>query len=362
MASGKLKIVHYVNQFFGKQGKEEKADMLFLVKKGPVGPGTALQEILGDKGEVVATLICGDNYFAEHIENAPEEGFKLIEKFKPDLFFAGPAFEAGRYGLSCGAMCKVVNERLGIPSITGMYDENPGVELYRRDVYICKAERSVAKMAQDLTRMVNLGLKLVSKDQDSRLVSRENMGDPSEDGYFPRGLVRNAYTEKTQAERAVDMLLAKLKGESFQTETEVPRFQAIQSPSPIKDMGSAAIALVSDGGLTLKGNPDNFSGRGENSWAAYDIETFFPEKDPSMEYAIEHTGYFPKHVMDNTNRLVPVDVIRDFEKEGVIGKIHPLFYSTSGNGTSQECCIRMGQEIAEALKERGVDGVILTST
>ena len=358
----KLRAVHYVNQFFGQQGQEDKADMQFLVKEGAVGPGLALQKILGEKGQVVATVICGDNYFAENLESAAEEGVKLIDLYKPDLFFAGPAFEAGRYGMSCGAICKVVQERLGIPAITGMYEENPGVELYRRDAYICKAERSAAKMVQDLTRMVNLALKLISNEPDLKLVSRENVGNPSEEGYFPRDLVKNQYTERTQAERAVDMMLAKLKREPFQTETDLPKFQALEPPPPINNLSSAEIALVSDGGLTLKGNPNNFSGRGDNSWAAYKIESFFPEDGSSLEYEIAHTGYHPVYVMEDTNRLVPVDAMRELEKEGVIGKLHPTFYSTSGNAASKECCQKIGNEIAEELKENGVGGAILTST
>src|SRR4030042_1718405 len=98
MNSPKLNVVHYLNQFFGQEGQEEKADMKFVVKPGPVGPGLALQKILGEKGQVVATIVCGDNYFAEHMEEAAAEAIKLIAPYNPDLFFAGPAFEAGRYG------------------------------------------------------------------------------------------------------------------------------------------------------------------------------------------------------------------------------------------------------------------------
>ena len=96
MPPKKLRVVHYLNQFFGQEGLEEQADISFILKKGPVGPGVALQEILGEKGEVIATLICGDNYFAENTDEASEEGLKLITIYEPDFLIAGPAFEAGR--------------------------------------------------------------------------------------------------------------------------------------------------------------------------------------------------------------------------------------------------------------------------
>ena len=53
-----LRVVHYVNQFFGGVGGEDKANTAFHVKDGPVGPGRALQQALGSQGMVGATFIC----------------------------------------------------------------------------------------------------------------------------------------------------------------------------------------------------------------------------------------------------------------------------------------------------------------
>ena len=55
----------------------------------------------------------------------------MIKQQKADLFIAGPAFNAGRYGVACGDICKAVSQELDIP-VHGMYIENPGVTLYRR--------------------------------------------------------------------------------------------------------------------------------------------------------------------------------------------------------------------------------------
>ena len=57
-----------------------------------------------------------------------------------------------------------------------------------------------------------------------------------------------------------------------------------------------------------------------------------------------------------------MDILRDLEMEKVIEKLHPLFYSTSGNGVMQKRCEEMGDEILQEMKKRGVDGAILTST
>ena len=68
MIPEKIRVVHYLNQFFAQIGGEDKADVGLGFKDGPVGPGRALQQALGDNGEIVATVYCGDNYFAEHQE------------------------------------------------------------------------------------------------------------------------------------------------------------------------------------------------------------------------------------------------------------------------------------------------------
>ncbi len=38
MGGKKLRVVNYLNQFFGHIGGEEKATTGFVVKEGPVGP------------------------------------------------------------------------------------------------------------------------------------------------------------------------------------------------------------------------------------------------------------------------------------------------------------------------------------
>ncbi len=361
MTGKKLTVVHYLNQFFGQLGGEDKADTGFVVKDGPVGPGLALQKELNGKAEIVATLICGDNYFSRNPEEAAEEGLKLVEPFRPDLFFAGPAFEAGRYGISCGALCKIIGERLHIPAITGMYDENAGVDIYRKYAYICKTGNSIRSMVESLARMAKLGFKLTSGEKAGYLLSRENLPRPGEYGYFSRNRLRNEHSEKSAAARSIEQLLAKIKGQPFETEVIPPKFEKIDPPDPI-DPSKCQLAIVSDGGLVPKGNPDGMSGRGNLRWTTYNLDSFLPDDFDSANYEIAHTGYYPVEILENPNRLVPIDVMREMVQEGKIGKIHPHFFSTSGNATVSRRCAEMGTEMGQAIKESGIDGVILTST
>ena len=55
----KIQIVHYINQFFGQIGGEEKADIAPRVEDGPVGPGNAFDNALSEHGEIVKTITCG---------------------------------------------------------------------------------------------------------------------------------------------------------------------------------------------------------------------------------------------------------------------------------------------------------------
>ena len=66
----KLRVVHYINQFFANIGGEEKADYKPELREGNVGPGLAFQQSFGEEAEIVATVICGDSYFNENVDSA----------------------------------------------------------------------------------------------------------------------------------------------------------------------------------------------------------------------------------------------------------------------------------------------------
>jgi glycine reductase len=346
-----LRVVHYVNQFFGGIGGEDKAEAGPQVQEGAVGPGRAIQNVLGDRGRVVATVVCGDNYFTENIDRASAEVIALLSPFDPDLLIAGPAFNAGRYGISCGGLCRAVIEQLGIPAVTGMHEENPGVDLYRQDVHIISTEDSVRGMNAAVCGMVELAL---------RLAAGERIGRPSDEGYFPRGVLVNEVSDRTGANRVVSMLLRKLKGEPFESEVPRPDYDRIEPASRVEDIAHATIALVTDGGLVPRGNPDQIEAMTATRFGKYPLEGVDSLKPG--DYEVRHVGYDSVFVTEDPNRLVPVDIMRDLEREGGIGRLHEAFYSTAGVANIVETVRRMGKRIAEDLKAEGVSGAILTST
>jgi betaine reductase len=347
----KIRVVHYINQFFGQIGGEDKADVKPELREGAVGPGSAINQAMGEAGEIVATIICGDSYFNENLEQASKEVIEMIKGFNPDVVIAGPAFNAGRYGVACGAVAKAVSEQLKISVVSGMYPENPGVDMYKKYAYIVETANSAAGMRKAVAPIAALTLKL---GQGAKI------GSPSEEGYIPRGVRVNFFTEERGAKRAVDMLVKKIKGEAFETEYPMPVFDRVQPGAPIADLAHAKIAVVTSGGIVPKGNPDRIESSSASKYGKY---SFAGVTDLTAEISeTAHGGYDPVYANEDADRVLPIDVLREMEKEGKIGKLHEYWYATVGNGTSVANAKKYARSIAADLLNAGVDGVILTST
>src|SRR5579875_2178846 len=174
-----MKIVHYLNQFFAGIGGEEKADVGLEARAEAIGPARLLAQKLG--GASVVTVICGDNYAAEHLDAVTDELARLVAAEQPDAVVLGPAFNAGRYGLVCAALAAELPARTGVPAITGLYEENAALELYRSRALIAR--------------------------RVPRLAAGECIEDPAAAGLYGSGGRRNQVVERPAADRAVDMLL-----------------------------------------------------------------------------------------------------------------------------------------------------------
>lgn len=342
------KIVHYLNQFFAKLGGEDNAGMAPLSLEGSVGPGRYLEQVSGARLEIMGTVICGDNYFVER-EEALERILELIKKYKPEAFFAGPAFLAGRYGEACAAVSLAVQERMGIPVITGMALEHPSVERYKQKIPIYQTGSNAADMKRSLPGMVEILLK--------RLEGK-NLLPEEQERLIKQGLKKNSVKDTIAAERAIQMLLKKYRGEAWQSEMPIPFSEKVPPAKPVAGTGFK-VALITDGGLMLQGNPEGMpSGRCER-WYSIDISSW--SKLSKEEIEVNHLGYDNRYVADDPNRLVALDRLRKLEEAGNI-VLHPIMYSTAGAVTALENCARFGKEIARELINRQVQAAILTST
>jgi glycine reductase len=346
-----MRIAHYINQFFGGIGAEEHAGKGLGIHDGPVGPGKLLESALGNNAQVALTFVCGDNYAVEHEDDLMAAVLAKLRSTKVDLFVAGPCFDAGRYGMAAGALCRAVQHEFKIPAVTAMSEENPGVDLHCDALYIIDSGTSIVKLREVIFKMAAFS---------NKLVAGSPIGLPHEEGYFRRGWLRDQLVEQKAATRLVDMLLAKMNGKAFESEMPATTFAPVPIPAAVKNLSKAKVMLITDGGLVPKGNPDRIEGTAATRWGSYNIA----ERDDlhGEEYEVSHGGYDTRFVQEDPDRLVPVDAMREMERRGVIGKLHDEFLSTCGRSNPLSNTRRLGREMAAKVKQAGVDAVILTST
>ncbi len=348
--STRFRVVHYLNQYFSGIGGEEKAAVGPTLMQGAVGPGKFLDQAFRGEAEIVSTVACGDNFFTEHTEEACARLLALIEKMKPHILVAGPAFNSGRYGLACGVLCREAGQTFEIPTVAGLAAENPGLE-HRKDVYIVPTSDNVGGMNPALQALARLSL---------RLLRGETLGPAREEGYFPRGIRKNASFEKRASERGLQMLIAKIAGQPFETELVLPKFDKLPPASPVADLSRTTVALVTTTGLIPKGNPDRLESTLATHYGKYPIGGL-ENLDPS-NYQFHHGGYMTAYADADPDRAVPLDALRAIEREGSVGKVFDYLYSLAGCSTYYESAASMGQEMARELKDQGVNAVLLTST
>lgn len=345
-----IRVVHFINQFFAGLGGEAAANYPVEVRNGPVGPGIAMKR--ADEGaiEVVGTIVCGDNYFNENTTAAKASIVDALQSLKPDVLVAGPAFNAGRYGLACAEVCRVANE-LDVPALAGMFSDNPGVLGDRSGFYIVATSDSPNDMSSDLDGMVRLAVKLARG---------ENPGPASSEGYVPRGIRQPGLRSETGARRAYSMLLQKVRSEPFITEMAMLVPEQIKPAEPITDTSLSTIALITTGGLVPRGNPDRLVRAGAKNWFRYTIKDL--KSLSSDQWESIHAGFYTAIVNGDPNYALPLGTARDLESEGAVGKIHNWMLSTTGVGTTLSDSRRIGQEMAHELRGAAVDACCLVAT
>ena len=345
-----LKVIHYLNQFFGGIGGEDFNDRPVEIVPGPVGPGRALTGILGSKGTVVATVIAGDNFFVEEQDKSLPPVREALLQYQPDLVVAGPAFDAGRYGLGCALVCELAGE-LDIPSVTGMVADNPGATS-QGGLYVIETGSSPAEMVPALKKMAALGVKLAEGRPP---------GPAHEEGYVPTGVRKPMTRPKTGAGRAVDMVLGRINGAPVVSEISIRQYDQVDAPPPLGSLSNSTVALVTTAGLVPRGNPDGQSHGLPRRWLGYNIDGIDSLTVAGWESV--HTG-FKGHIYNtlNPNYALPLPALRTLEAMGEIGRLHNRFYSVVGGACPVGDARRMGGEIAQDLNESGVEAVILEST
>jgi betaine reductase len=352
-----IRIAHILNQFFAGLGGEEKADIPVAAIEGAAGAARGLQAQLHDQAAVIATIYFGDNYFHEHKDEAIMAILAQLEKRGPHVVIAGPAFNAGRYGLACAEICQTAAARLSLPCVTGMEAENPGVSLYRdyhnEKVFLFPTAETAAGMARALLTMAPFAM---------RLAAGAVIGAAAQEGYISRGIRRLQRTDRAGVDRAIDMLLAKVAGKPFITETPIEVWDKVPPAAALASVAAAKLALICTGGVVPWGNPDGFKTFRNTFWRKYSFAELKALEAGKWEAV--HGGYNVAFMNQNPHYGVPLDALRALETDGMIGrgKLYPAYYVIPGNQGSPAVMRRVGQEIAGDLRKEGVEGVLLVAT
>ena len=248
-------------------------------------------------------------------------------------------------------MAKAVQDELGIPTVTGMYVENPGTDMFHKDIHIIETKDSSADMRTAAPKMASL---LKKKIEGVEVLS------PKEEGYIPQGIRVNYFNERRGSERAVELLVKKIKGEEIYTDYPMPKIDRVPPAPPLKDLAHAKIALITSGGVVPQGNPDHIESSNATKWGKYSIKGM--DHADKADFTTIHGGYDRAFVMEDPDLCIPVDALRNLEKEGVFGSLTDYFITTTGTGTATNSAKRFAEEYVPLLKEDHVDAVIMVST
>lgn len=343
---GPLRVVHYINQFFAGQGGEDSAGLGATTVEGPTGPGRKLKALLGDGFEIVATVYCGDDTAASGPQ-AVEEILALVQQARPDLLIAGPAFTSGRYGLACARIAAAATAA-GIPSIASLHEDNPGLD-EAGAAPVVAAGQAARTMGPTLERLAAAARKVAGGGVLT-----------ADDGRVGKPPRRNQLADRNAAERAVDLVLARLGGDRDATEIPLPRFDKVTPAAPVDDLAATTLALVTEGALVPDGNPGGLESARATRWLRYELDG--RESLPPGEWLSVHGGFSTQWANADPHRILPLDVARELEEEGRIGSLYGAYLVTAGNGTSVANAHRFGVEWAADLRHSGARAAILTST
>lgn len=341
-----MRIVHYLNQFYAGLGGEEAAGTGPQVIDGTVGPGRLLAQLLGDAHQIVATVVCGDDYAASTATAAPEL-LEMARGARAGLLVAGPAFGSGRYGLACARLVAAA-AATGLPALAAMHPDNPG---------IADAGAAPVVAAGATARDMHPTLRTVAA-AIGKLATGAAL--TVAEGRIARAARIGRLVEQRAAARAVELVLRRLGGERELTEVPLGGFDSVVPSAPIEAAARATIALVTEAAVVPAGNPDRLEAARATRWLRYPIEDI--DSLAAGEWESVDGGFATTAANADPNRLLPLDAARMLEREGAIGRLHPEFLVTVGNGTPVATARRFGVEWAAELRKVGVQAAILTAT
>lgn len=125
-----------------------------------------------------------------------------------------------------------------------------------------------------------------------------------------------------------------------------------------KPLAQATMALVTTGGVHLKtDSPFNMADtQGDPSYRV------IPATVNPTELTITHDYYDHRDAEADINLVLPLEILREYQQQGVIGAIAPSFYSFMGHIAEPHLTTLINQtakQVGRALRQDKVDVVLL---
>jgi D-proline reductase (dithiol) PrdB len=123
-----------------------------------------------------------------------------------------------------------------------------------------------------------------------------------------------------------------------------------------KRLSRARIADLSTGGIYIQAQPP-FNTDGDWSYREIPLDT------PLDRFRLAHTHYDTSGVAEDIDAVLPIHRLLELEADNIIGQAQSPTFSFMGYIPDPSGLIEAtGPEVAERLKEEGVDGVVIDTT
>ena len=324
--SGPLRVVHYLNQFFGGIGGEEQADVgVSASARARWARAALLEKALGDDARIEATL--DRRRQLRQRARADEAVARDRRRARPPPARRG----GGRPGVRLRTLRPGVRARVqawpaerGIAAITAMHPENPGASSARReplhrpdrrvdDVHAGRARRRWPRWRGDSGRG-----EIARARRGGRLhaAGRAPRPRPRAPGLSARA--RHAARQAARPAVPVGGAVRRARARDAGGADRRPRRAPASPWSP--PAGSCARATPTS---QVSANAVRY-----HRHTVAELESLSPK-----EWEAYHAGYFNHIVNSNPNYILPLSFLRDLERQGKVGRVHEHIYALPGVST-----------------------------
>jgi len=129
-----------------------------------------------------------------------------------------------------------------------------------------------------------------------------------------------------------------------------------------KPLSEATLALVTSAGISLKTDPpfDMEKEKREPTWGDRSFR-IIPRDTTEAGINANHLHINTDYITQDINVILPLARMREFEREGIIGRLAPTAYSFYGfQWESTDFLSKAIEPMSKKMREEGVDAVILT--